>query len=199
MPHFGSIFQKGNYRYLPAGIPAVGISCPILISLKISVNMINAQFCVLFKHFETKRLMQCFRYTVHYWYTAVIHVTCTILNIFSITECFWQDILGGVCWRIICPWLQTRSFWRYSEGNQRCRNTSLVSWSLSHDVTKPTKWVCAQWRLRSAWGKPRLIWVFAGRTLTLLVLSCPGSFLVVDYFIFSLVKCIWHHWFGRNC
>ena len=23
---------------------------------------------------------------------------------------------------------------------------------LSHDMTKPTKWVCAQWRLRSAWA-----------------------------------------------
>ena len=81
---------------------------------------------------------------------------------------------------------------------------------LSHDMTKPTKWVCAQWRLRSAWAStqsdqsllcaqwvakdprflhadredsdqtgwmPRLIWVFAGRTLTLLVLSCRGSFI----------------------
>ena len=85
---------------------------------------------------------------------------------------------------------------------------------LSHDVTKPTKWVCAEQRLRSAWASaqsdrpgwsesplcvqwrakdprflyadsedsdqtgrmPRLIWVFAGRTLTSLVLSCRGSF-----------------------
>ena len=46
-------------------------------------------------------------------------------------------------------------------------------------MTKPTKWLCAQWRLRSAWASaqsdqslpcalngrmPRLIWVFAGRT-----------------------------------
>ena len=75
-----------------------------------------------------------------------------------------------------------------------------------HD--KPTKWVCAQRRLRSAWASiqsdqsslsawrklwslathwarsedsdqtgwmPRLIWVFAGRTLISLVLSCRGS------------------------
>ena len=60
----------------------------------------------------------------------------------------------------------------------------------SRDMTIPTKWVCAQWRLRSAghrpslislrcahmpfcwfcheavlnWRMPRLIWVFAGRT-----------------------------------
>ena len=87
-------------------------------------------------------------------------------------------------------------------------------------VTKPTKWVCAQRRLRSAWASaqsdqslrclPRLIWVlavrmkkawilsyplstqqrhwsdwadaqliwvFAGRTVTLLVLSWGGCFL----------------------
>ena len=73
---------------------------------------------------------------------------------------------------------------------------------------KTNKWVCVQWRLRSAWAPaqsdqslrcpriklwslathwahsedsdqtgrmPRLIWVFAGRTVTLLVLSCGGS------------------------
>ena len=75
-------------------------------------------------------------------------------------------------------------------------------------MTKPTKWLCAQRRLRSAWASaqsgqsllcaywvdkepsflhadsedsdqtgwmPRLIWVFAGRTVTLLVLSWGGS------------------------
>ena len=76
-------------------------------------------------------------------------------------------------------------------------------------MTKPTKWLCAQRRLRSAWASanlirvfavrvkkalvlsyplsensdqtgrmPRLIWVFAGRTVTLLVLSCCGSFVL---------------------
>ena len=65
-------------------------------------------------------------------------------------------------------------------------------------MTKPTKWLCAQRRFRSSlcaeWVAkdpsflhadnedsdqsglmPRLIWVFAGRTLTLLVLSFRGS------------------------
>ena len=75
---------------------------------------------------------------------------------------------------------------------------------------KPTKWVCTQRRLGSAWAStqsdqsslcaqwvakgpwflhadsedsdqtgrmPRLIWVFAGRTLILLVLSCRGSYI----------------------
>ena len=79
---------------------------------------------------------------------------------------------------------------------------------LSRLVTKPTKWQCAQRRLRSAWASaqsdqsslcaqwvakdlsflhadredsdqtermPRLIWVFARHTLTLLVLSWGGS------------------------
>ena len=68
---------------------------------------------------------------------------------------------------------------------------------MSRDMTKPTKWVCAQ--QRSAWAStqsdqsslctqwvakdsgqtgwmPRLIWVFAWRTLTLLVSSCHGSY-----------------------
>ena len=75
-------------------------------------------------------------------------------------------------------------------------------------MTKPTIWLCAQRRLRSAWASaqsdqsslsawrnlgslathwahsedsdqigrmPRLIWVVAGRTFTVLVLSCRGS------------------------
>ena len=79
---------------------------------------------------------------------------------------------------------------------------------MNRDMTKPTKWLCAQRRLRSAWASaqsdpsllptwrkleslathwvhsedsdqtgrmPRLIWVFAERTLILLVLSCRGS------------------------
>ena len=47
------------------------------------------------------------------------------------------------------------------------------AWVLSYPLS-------AQRRLRSAWASqtgqmPRLIWVFAGRTVTLLVLSCRGS------------------------
>ena len=39
---------------------------------------------------------------------------------------------------------------------------------------------------------PRLIWVLAGRTVTLLVLSCRGSFSIWE----SLV---WQKWFGNTC
>ena len=73
---------------------------------------------------------------------------------------------------------------------------------MSRLMTKPTQWLCAQRRLGSAWASvcaqwvakyprflhadskdsdqagrmPRLIWVFIGRTVTLLVLSLGGSF-----------------------
>ena len=75
---------------------------------------------------------------------------------------------------------------------------------LSRNMTKPTKWVCAQQRLRSAWSEsllcahwvakepcflhadsedsdqtgqiPRLIWVFTGANVILFVLSWRGSF-----------------------
>ena len=81
--------------------------------------------------------------------------------------------------------------------------TLVAFWSvdkISRDMTKPTKWLSAQRRLGlalgihpvwsesslSAWREyseesdqtgrmPRLIWVFAGRTAILLVLSCRGS------------------------
>ena len=89
---------------------------------------------------------------------------------------------------------------------------------MSRDMTKPTKWLCAQRRLRSAWAPslmksslsawrklgslatywaysegsdqtgrmPRLILVFAGRTLILLVLSCRGSNLDCYKLVFGL-------------
>ena len=68
---------------------------------------------------------------------------------------------------------------------------------MSHDMTKPTKWLCAQQRLRSAWASTQsdqsslcTQWAAkdpsflhansedsdqTGSTLTLLVLSCHGS------------------------
>ena len=80
-------------------------------------------------------------------------------------------------------------------------------------MTKPTKWVCAQRRLRSAWAESslcalwvakdprflhadsedsdqtgrmfRLIWVFARRRLILLVLSCRGSYFIKGLTEFS--------------
>ena len=82
---------------------------------------------------------------------------------------------------------------------------------MSHDMTKPTKWVCAQRRVRSTWTSaqskilradsedsdqtvrmPRLIWVFTGRTLTLLILSCPGSYGTTESF--SKWPEIWTYW-----
>ena len=43
------------------------------------------------------------------------------------------------------------------------------AWVLSYPLS-------AQWRLSSDWADARLIWVFTGRTVTLLVLSCRGSY-----------------------
>ena len=93
---------------------------------------------------------------------------------------------------------------------QNLLTISPVQSHLSHAMIKPTKWVCAQWRLRSArvsaqsdqsvlctqWVAkdtsflhadsedsdrtglmPRLMWVFAGCTLPLLVLLYRGSFI----------------------
>ena len=45
-------------------------------------------------------------------------------------------------------------------GSHRCWGV----WYMSRLMTKPTKWMYAQPRLRSVWASARLIWVFAGRT-----------------------------------
>ena len=46
---------------------------------------------------------------------------------------------------------------------------------MSHLMTKPTMWLCAQWRLRSAWASASLIRVFAVRMKKAWVLSYPLS------------------------
>ena len=96
---------------------------------------------------------------------------------------------------------------------------------MSRDMTKRTKWLCAQRKLRSALASAlsdqsslcakwvakdssflhadsedsdqtgrmtRLIWVFAGRTLILLVLSCRGSYPDITTLNYS------HSWFGLD-
>ena len=101
-----------------------------------------------------------------------------------------------------CQILKGGRCYKRNEHRNQLRN------HMSRDMTKPTKWLCVQRRLRSAWAStqsdqsslsawtklgslathwahsevtdqtgrmPRLIWVFAGRTLILLVLSCRGS------------------------
>ena len=79
-------------------------------------------------------------------------------------------------------------------------------------MTKPTKWLCVQsdqsslsaWRklgsLATHWahsedsdqtgGMPRLIWVFAWRTATLLVLSCRGSVMFNPTLLFHKTRAV---------
>ena len=95
---------------------------------------------------------------------------------------------------------------------------------MSRDMTKPTKWVCAQRSIRPVWSEsslwaqwvakdpsflhagsedsdqtgrmPRLIWVFAGRTSIVLVLSCRGSYSYIVWFpchqMISFSELIWN-------
>ena len=111
------------------------------------------------------------------------------------------------------PWIsdQYSATYSFRELNpvSRSERWRFYPCNLSHDMTKTTKWVYAQRRLRSVWASaqsdrsslcaqsvdkaqaffmrtaktdqigrmPRLIWVFAGHTAILLVLSCCGSFI----------------------
>ena len=103
---------------------------------------------------------------------------------------------------------------------------------ISRDMTKPTNWVCAQRRLRSAWASaesdqsslcaqwvamdpsflhadsedsdqtgrmPMLIWVFAGRTLTLMVLSCRGSYINFPLIVFTFSQHSLTLWLPARC
>ena len=114
--------------------------------------------------------------------------------------------------RYVCRQISPKSFCLggdvflklYEQKNLPC-NSNMADSQMSHDMTKPTKWLCAERRLRSAWASAQSdqsslsawrklgflathsahsedtdqtgrIWsVFAGRTLILLVFSCRGS------------------------
>ena len=119
------------------------------------------------------------------------HKKANYLNMFPIMFFLWFHShhlqLANLClvlWYLFC-----RDHWF-----TRCQV------DVSRLTTKPTKWLCAQQWLRSAWASaqwvakdprfihadredsdqtgrmPRLIWVFTGRTVILLVLSWGGSF-----------------------
>ena len=52
-----------------------------------------------------------------------------------------------------------------------CLEYMIRTKEMSRDMTKPTKWLCAQRRLRSAGHPPSLIWVFAVRMMKAWTLS----------------------------
>ena len=74
-------------------------------------------------------------------------------------------------------------------------NVKFKTWNMSRLMTKPTVWpepsLCVQWIAKDTFlhansedsdqtgWMPRLIWVFAGRTATLLVLSWGGSYILL--------------------
>ena len=66
--------------------------------------------------------------------TFVVHSLDRIINTYSFY--IWNSkTLAGFC---SCSSLNP--IWKYTPED------------ISHDMTKPTKWMCTQWRLRSAWA-----------------------------------------------
>ena len=149
------------------------------------------------------------------WNNFIIH-DCTIKGcVFNYRYCCTQVHTAPTILKIM-NLRDTKDRWMITKYcfYQSGRYSNIFGYSpkeryMSHDITKPTKWVCVHQRLRSAWASaqsdqsslcaqlvakdsrflhadsedsdqtgrmPRLIWVFAGRTLTLLVLSCCGSY-----------------------
>ena len=126
-----------------------------------------------FKQVQSK----CFRIWYFYYKTCDRFMCrglpwCCILKILNL-----GNLLENVNWKL---WHATNST-LYSVWSSRCNalmpklfisnlnfKLKLELWSLikmSHDMTKPTKWLCAQRRLRSAWHPPSLIIVFAVRLM----------------------------------
>ena len=123
--------------------------------------------------------------------------------------------MQGLPWDYPTPFTQSSrqaSSWAFFTKRSSAKENAEFQ-DLSHDMTRPTKWVCIRpvwsesslsaWRnlgsLATHWGHsedsdqtgwmPRLIWVFARRIVTLSVLSCCGSFTYV------LFLPIWNSWY----
>ena len=72
---------------------------------------------------------------------------------------------------------KTQSAWASAQSDQ----SLLSAW---RDLgALATHWVHSEDADQTGW-MPRLIWVFAGRTVTLLVLSCGGSIIYTCYWLF---------------
>ena len=135
------------------------------------------------------------------WNTSLFNFTPSI-NSWATS---WENLSCAICEHQRCrsAWASARSdhlwmpypkFQDYlsSAAEQASFESYLVvhlQRQVSLDMTKPTKWVCTQRRLRhegqvktdQTGRMPRLIWVFPGRTLILLVLSCRGSDFLVTW------------------
>ena len=59
----------------------------------------------------------------------------------------WNNLDPGQSWQNVWPDLYTNCLTETFQGTYVC-----ILQQLSHDTTKPTKWVCAERRLRSAWA-----------------------------------------------
>ena len=119
-------------------------------------------------------------------HTFLLVLSCCgsfLVLLFSGVSSVFTDVGGGTgvstCRR--CEYERKWHASTYIHKNER----GWLKTQMSRDTTKPTKWVCAQRRLRSAWVSaqsdqslryaldPSLF--HAVRTLTLLVLLCSGS------------------------
>ena len=143
-------------------------------------------------------------------YIILVQSTCTVWNAHIVRNIYKTSFPIDKFFRKFCQNLKYLPYiWRNVKPKRTAFQKSRKD--LSHNITKPTKWVCAQRRLRSAWAStqsdqsfrcqheekawvfsylisasedsdqtgqmPRLIWVFPGRTVTLLVLSCRNWFI----------------------
>ena len=75
-----------------------------------------------------------------------------IINYFTNNLSFYKwFVLSHIEWQIVKFGLSTSPLTSKHEHN-KISVILCMSHYLSHDMTKPTKWVCAQRRLRSAWA-----------------------------------------------
>ena len=156
---------------------------------------------VRIKSEKEREQISYFRILSHFW--CVIFECLPSTKIVAI--CFGIASLPGLYLEL--EWSSTK-MWIFICFSYKVRLEDFTK-HMSRDMTKPTKWVCAQRRLKSVWASaqsdqsslsvwrnlgslathwahsedsgqtgrmPRLIWVFAGRTATLLVLSSRGSY-----------------------
>ena len=120
----------------------------------------------------------------YWWYIAYLNSNCFSLGFsLSLSLVFWNCF-----WYSSFSWVHSFSRFRTTGLGTEIRRKKLerindqhsVNHYMSQLLTKPTKWLCAQRRLRSAWasagGCPGWSKSLLGAHATLLVLSRGGSY-----------------------
>ena len=132
----------------PFGLPRVPfVNCCQFMYLVISLLVLRAGCGIWLYQFLIITYLFTFLIQFHTYLYATFHIFFHDLKM-----CIWFGFNPAVNFCHFST-LLTLSFFNFSQvGHQLHRSSIYILGYMSRDMTKPTKWVCAQRRLRSDWA-----------------------------------------------